>query len=158
MSPAAHDGPRFALLGPFVHAAREGSPTVDESDPGLRVAVADVARDGDLTRFTLLVTCGLPDVDFHAFADLARAIAVELQDAGAGEGAAFALDDPTVNALDPPVRNFTPPEGDAAGVAFLRAHLAVPFEAVIAPGPGLFVRASLQRWRSNTTHVPAEAP
>lgn len=157
MSPAPDD-PRFALPGPLTHAARSDSPAVGESDPGVRIAVADVARDGALTRFTLLVTCGLPDVDFHSFADLARAVAVELQDAGAGEGAAFPLVDPTVNELDPPVRNFTPPAEGAAGVAFLRAYVAVPVEAVIAPGPGLFVRASLQRWRSNTAHVAAEAP
>lgn len=158
MTPPAHDGPRFVLRGPFHNHARAGSPAVGDEAPALRIAVADLAREGSLARFTLLVTCGLPDALFHAYNDLFRAVVVELQDAGAGEGAAFALVDPTINALDPPIRNFTPAPAGARSVAFVRAYTAVPFEATLAAGPGLFVRATLQGWRSNTVHIPAESP
>jgi hypothetical protein len=144
--------------GPFRTKSAPESPVVEEAEPGLRIALSDVVRDGDRLMLTLLFTYGFPDAYFRAFKDIRRAIVVEVQDVDSGASAVFPLLDPTKNDLEPMIENFVAPR-EGPSVSFVCGWAGVPIDLRAGTGDTL-IRASLHVHLSNLLRVAAaeEAP
>lgn len=145
---------QLTIHGPLTTKASAASPVVDETNPGLRVAATDIARDGEMLTLTLLLSYGFPDDVFLSYKDISSAIAVAVQEPDSGASAVFSVVDPSINPLEPMVENYRPVPGGA--VAFMRGWAGVPMSVQLGQtSRSLVLWATLQSLVSNVLRIDA---
>ncbi len=148
----------YSITDSFQTKSDVGFSAVKEFNPGINIAISDIVHTSDTIKFILKLSYGFYDGFYFAFEDIRKAIAIQMDDPGSGFSATFPLLDPTINYLDQPITNFkSDDDPNDSSIAFFSGNIGIPLEVAIDKyGPGLYVRALLQSYCSNTIHIPVE--